>query len=1389
MPRKKPPIELVPAHGDPVIPGVNPAVAQHLTPEESVAFPIVAAGASAGGLDALNEFLKALAPDTGMAFVLIQHLAPTHTSLLAEILGRSTAMPVVEVTHNLEVLPNHVYVIPPGMSMALGEGRLQLVPRNEVRGQARPIDHFMRSLAEEHGHKAIGIVFSGTGNDGTVGLQEIKAAGGISFAQDATAEQGSMPRSAVASGAVDFVLPPDEIAREIARIASHPYVSREAESRPAAHESSLGDVIEVLRRHSGVDFANYKRNTLYRRITRRMVLHKLDSLQEYARFVAENAPETEALYQDVLINVTSFFRNPEAYEALKAQVFPKLVEGRDRQESIRVWALGCSTGEEAYSIAMAFSEYLEETGRRLSMQVFATDLNGAGIEKARSGVYARGISQDVSPERLRRFFVEVDGSYRISKPIRDMCVFARQNVLADPPFSRIDLVACRNMLIYLEPALQQRVIPMLHFALRSGGFLWLGGSETIGTYRDLFELLEPHHKIYLKKLTGRQIVVAPPRNVWQPRPLAAAGPPPAELRAGFDPHREADRVMLARYAPPAVVVNADLEILQFRGDASPYLAPAPGRASLNLLKMLREGLLVAVRAAVTRAARDDLPAREEGLRVKANGAWRDVDVVVLPLKGPAVDQGSLLVLFEEPAHSVDARMRKSDAEARDEAAALAKLAPPTRTESAEKEIGRLTQELGATREYLQSVIEQQEAANEELQSANEEVQSANEELQSINEELETSKEELQSSNEELATVNDELQNRNFELAQSNNDLTNLLASVQMAIVMLGRDLRIRRFTPMAEKLLNLIPGDIGRPLADIKLDLGGADLNAIIAEVIDSVMPRQLEVQDRDGHWFQLRVRPYRTLENRIEGAVVIFVDIDSLRQAEQSARESEGRFEVLANTAPTLIWLSDLEGLRFVNRAYEDFVGASEAEIRRGDPARYAHPDDGGAYLATYNDALANRKPFEARVRFRRADGVYRWMKAIGNPRLQPDGKLLGYIGCAFDITDMKEAESALVELDRGKNEFLAILAHELRNPLAGIRNAARLLTEKPDAGVLGTAREIIERQTHHMVRMIDDLLDVSRITYGKVQLRPEPLDLCEVVRRSVDATSYDRKKNEQSLSVSIPDTPIWVQGDAMRLDQVFSNLLNNASKFTPRGGHIWVSTEKGFKTRPSGPELTVAVRVRDDGAGIAAEFLPHVFDLFAQGIGFIERARTGMGLGLTLAKRLVELHGGTIEALSEGRDHGAEIIVRLPEIPARDLPKARHPRPKAGEPTVEGRRVLIVDDNRDSAESLKLMLTLAGHEARMVHDGASARMAAAAFLPDAILLDIGLPDMDGFSVARALRAEPALRDTLLIAITGFGRDEDVRRSRDSGIDVHVTKPIDPDHILELVGRGRTRP
>jgi two-component system, chemotaxis family, CheB/CheR fusion protein len=900
-----------------------------------------------------------------MAFVLVQHLDPARESALSDILSRVTSLPVREVASDQPAEPNHIYVIPPNADLSITNTVLKLKPRQRT-GPHRSIDFFFETLAQDQRERAVGVILSGTATDGTVGLEAIKAEGGITFAQDDSAKYDSMPRSAVAAGCVDFVLSPEDIAKELARIAKHPFVAGQL----AAHFSSPEDdrasatahedddtplpsgghgtprtaakqarkegearredaaakgfrkILLLLRSHCGVDFSLYKSATIQRRIARRMVLNKQDSLEDYAQFLRGNTKELDALYSDVLISVTSFFRNPEAFEVLKRKVFPRLLQQRG-DEPFRVWVLGCSTGQEAYSIAMAFVEAAEKAPRMRKLQVFATDLNDALLDKARHGLYAKNLAQDISQERLRQFFVEEEGGYRVVKSLREMVVFARQNLITDPPFSRMDLVSCRNLLIYLEPSLQQKLLPTFHYALKPEGFLLLGASESIGSFTDLFEPLDRKTKVYSKKAAptpafhlpmrkerGEHLAVSQ-RQVATTRPAATDQGEPAGFRGELNSQREADRVTINKYSPPSVLVNAELQILQFRGPTGAYLEPPTGKASFDVLKMARQGLVLPLRAAINKAKRENKSARRENVQVSQNGETRVVNVEVVPLKN--LRERCFLILFE----NAEKATRAAGVPTREQRPDLAKRRRETnRTEA--RRATELERELAEMHDYLQSVLEQHDAANEELQASNEEVQSANEELQSINEELETSKEELESANEELTTVNEEMANRNTELNRLNGDLVNLQASTKLAILLLARDLTIRRFSVQAEKQFNLLASDIGRPVSRVRHNLDLTDLEGMVEDVVANVRESEHEVRDKDGHWYSMRVRPYLTLDNKVDGAVLLLVSIDELKRTEREIQAARNYAEAVIRTArdPFVVLRADLS----VNTANEGF-------------------------------------------------------------------------------------------------------------------------------------------------------------------------------------------------------------------------------------------------------------------------------------------------------------------------------------------------------------------------------------------------------------------------------------------------------------------------------------
>jgi two-component system CheB/CheR fusion protein len=861
-------------------PAEAPAAARAEEHPPGSPFPVVGIGASAGGLEAFTELLESLSGDPGMAFLFVSHLDPHHKSHLPEILAKVTPMPVREVSEGMAVTANNVYVIPPGTNMALTDGRLTLTPRSAVPGQHMPIDHMLRSLAAIQKSRAIGVILSGNGSDGTLALQAIKAEGGITFAQDEkTARYASMPRAAILDGNVDYVLRPRAIAAQLERISRHPYARQPTpppEPAPPTDADPVAQIIALLRSRTTVDFTNYKQSTINRRVLRRMALRNLESPEDYLRLLRDDPLELSSLYQDFLIRVTQFFRDPEAFEALKEKAFPHLVKTRSVNSPLRIWVAGCSTGEEVYSLAIALLEYLEGRPENVPIKILATDLNDVALDKARAGVYLDNIEIDVSPERLRRFFMRLEGSYQISKGVRELCVFSRHNLASDPPFSRLDLVSCRNVLIYMDAALQRRVLPVLHYALNPDGVLFLGASENVGTFADLFALLDAKHRLFVKKSSAVGLPLEFGSSVLPEGrlPLLGRGDG-APLWTALDVQKEADRILLARYAPVGVVTDEAMTVLQFRGRTSAYLEPAPGMASLDLFRMLREGLLAEVRAATIQAKSENRSVSREGLRVDEAGQARQVRVEVIPFKVAPAGLRFFLVLFQEV----------GDADA---APPLAPPQPPARPSASEQQAAQLQQEIAALREYLQSVIEEQESTNEELKSANEEILSSNEELQSTNEELQTAKEEAQSANEELATVNEELRHRNAELARVNDDLVNLLSGVSIPIVMVSRDLRIRRFTPLAEKVFNLIPTDLGRPLSDIKPNLDAVNLAPLITGVIDGLTPHESEVRDTDGRWYTLRIRPYVTLDNKIDGASVVLLDIDSIRRELERLRGAQ---------------------------------------------------------------------------------------------------------------------------------------------------------------------------------------------------------------------------------------------------------------------------------------------------------------------------------------------------------------------------------------------------------------------------------------------------------------------------------------------------------------------
>jgi two-component system CheB/CheR fusion protein len=909
----------------------NESVAENENLFSGSDFPIVGVGASAGGLAAFEAFFSGMPAETdpGMAFVLVQHLAPDHKSILTDLIRRFTRMQVFEVEDGMVVQTNCAYIIPPNRDMAFLNGSLQLLEPSAPRGQRLPIDFFFRSLAQDQRERAIGIVLSGTGSDGTQGIRAIKGEGGMVMAQNpASTEYDGMPRSALSTGLVDFELPPAEMPAQLVAYAAQAFgrPSQSAAALPPKSENALKKIFILLRAQTSHDFSQYKPSTIQRRIERRMAVQQVDTLDGYVRFLHQTPLEVDALFRDLLIGVTNFFRDPQVFQALEEQVIPKLFTGKPESDVIRVWIPGCSTGEEAYSLAILLAEHQEALKQTFKVQVFATDIDSQAIAIARSGLYPANIAADLSPERLARFFIaEPDGSmFRIHKSIRDMLVFSEQDLIKDPPFSKLDLLSCRNLLIYMGADLQKKLIPLFHYALNPNGFLFLGTSETVGEFGDLFSTLDRKAKLYQRKDNLQSMA----QGRFLPSMMASEATLPQAARSAKTAHpnklplRElTEQALLQQIAPAGALINGNGDILYLHGRTGMYLEPAPGESGINnILKMAREGLRRALTTSLHKAVGTHQIIHCAGLRVKTNSHFTQVNLTVRPLDASQSETPFYLVMLEEAPPNSEQVSRESDQPVPGSSAESSldgKQAADTKTDtsmepSTNARIAALNQELRAKDEYLQSAIEELETSNEELKSSNEEMQSVNEEVQSTNEELETSKEELQSVNEELATVNAELQTKVADLSRANNDMNNLLAGTGIATLFVDHQLRILRFTPAATRIINLILSDVGRPVGHIVSNLVGYDqLVKDVQAVLDTLVPLEVEVNTMEGKWYTLRIQPYRTLDNVIEGAVITFVDITETKQIQAALKKANDLLGLagMVRDAQDAIIMQDMEG------------------------------------------------------------------------------------------------------------------------------------------------------------------------------------------------------------------------------------------------------------------------------------------------------------------------------------------------------------------------------------------------------------------------------------------------------------------------------------------------
>ena len=1033
---------------------------KRLGSEPAPNFPVAGIRASAGGLEAFVQLLKGLPPDTGMAFVLVQHLDPKHDSQLAGLLEKATQMPVCEAIDGLILRPNRVHVMPSNVLMTVASGRLVLAPRGNA---LQPIDCFLRSLAADRGELAVGVILSGTGADGTAGVEAVKTAGGITFAEDSTSARfPAMPENAIASGFVDFVLSPENIGIELARIARHPRLQqrlapRKDETGTQERDALQARILRLLSARIGVDFTHYKKSTLHRRIAHRMVLRGVHDEVDYLRLLEKESMEVDALFRDALIHVTSFFRDPAVFQTLQERVLPAIVKQKPLGEPIRFWVPGCSTGEEVYSLAICLSEVLPSDAERPRIQIYATDISEAAIARARSGVYSKSITREVSPARLRRFFLPCPGGYQVTKALREACIFARQNVASDPPFARIDLISCRNLLIYFDVVLQKKVLPLLHYALNPGGYLVLGLSEGPHSFDDLFEAVDSKRKIFAKKSTQRQasIVQRPVRAAPEHRSDSAAAPPanPPDVR------KAADRVLLRRLSPCGVTIDSDLRVLEFRGRTSPYLGQPTGAASLDFLRMIREDLLSDVRAALQEAMKSEIPVERRSTVFADAGRSGHVSIEVIPFRAPPSREWFFHVLFR--------------AENGAEAEAATKPSPQdSEAEAGEERVAALREQLASMREAFQAMLEDKEATNEEMQVVNEEMQSANEELQSTNEELETAKEELQSANEELTTLNDELGVRNAELTRLIDDLNNLSSGVGLPVIMLDKNLRVRRFSSQAAEIFKLEANDLGERIGILSAEV--PELAKLAAQVMRTRKGIEKEIVQADGNHYSLRLQPYLTSNGEVEGAVIFLVNIDQIKEAEKERQELSERLATLFESAPDAVMTVNAAGrIERVNGQAEQMFGYDRRELLGKPVAKLMSGQFPKAARKRRAGSMTTAVGLELVAR--RKDGSKFPVEIMLSPLSLAGAE--GMIATVRDITQRKRAEQALSqsreELETRVAERTAELSTERTNTVLALETRAR-----QQAALAGLSQRALEGAV--LATLLNDAVRLVRAILG---------------------------------------------------------------------------------------------------------------------------------------------------------------------------------------------------------------------------------------------------------------------------------------------------------------------
>lgn len=1341
-----------------------------ISDSQAAASFVVGIGASAGGLESLEKLFQNLPADTGMAFVIIQHLSPDFKSMMYELLARDTKMEIHRVEDGMSIEANHVYLLPPKKELIVAGGELHLIDKDLSKGLTLPIDRFFESLAREYGSRAIAIVLSGSGSDGSRGIRDLAQAGGLIISEsEETAKFDGMPLSAISTGLVDLVLAPQEMGQALLRHAANPLeAKKDGELAYQTEQGKLGlrgaeAIYELFRHEYDLDFSVYKEATVLRRIDRRLAMSESPSIDSYAEHLARNKHELNALYQDLLIGVTQFFRDEEAFHYLETNVLPQLLRARPVERTIRIWVSACATGEEAYSLAILFHEAFEAAGRPPQLKIFATDVHKKSLLQAGRGVFREESLKRVSETRRKRYFVRHGDVFHVSSDIREMIVFAPHNLLRDAPFTDLDFVSCRNLLIYFQPAAQTKALSMFHFGLNTDGILFLGSSESPGELSAELETVNERSKVFRKWRQARlpaeirvTAVRTPGRNL-----------PPAAIRGFGTAHKGPDagllRVydhLLGKYMPPSFLINEKRELVDSFGGAEKLLRVPSRRPSLDVLDLLDPSIRTTLVGALQRSIKSEAQVRFSGVKISGEAGECTFNLTVEPFRNPATNAIQYLLTFE-PSGPV---LRPSSE---------AFEPTPDAREMSSTQLQQLEEELRYTKENLQATIEELETSNEELQATNEELVASNEELQSTNEEL-------HSVNEELYSVNAEHQRKISELAEVNHDMHHLLENTDVATIFLDAELRIRKFTSRVRRIFDLIDQDVGRPISSFAHRIQLNDMLDRIKEVRGRGDVFESEVHTIDGACYLLRILPHR-INQVIDGVVIVLVDLAPLVDLRGRLRWMSA---IVASTDDAVIG-EDLQGyITSWNLGAERLYGYS-ADEAIGRHVSFLVPGDHQAEIADY---LAH---------IRRGESV-RTMETV---RLHRDGRsvhvsltissvrdalnnVIGISKIARDVSERIAVEDKLRDQAKHRDMFLAMLSHELRNPLSAVLTAGQLLSDQrcpPSEHPRAIAA--IQRQATMIATLLDDLLDVSRVSLGKIELKLSTFNLVDLIEPIRETTLPQVILHQAKLHFDVLEKSLYVEADSARMIQVHVNLIHNAAKYSPPGSSIFVTMglENG----------SAVVTVRDEGSGIPAEFLPRIFEPFVQSDETLDRSDGGLGVGLTLVKSLVELHRGTIEAFSEGRDKGSTFVVRLPLTSSQPPCDERLQNDAvSGEADAAKRSsdrfaacIVLVEDIEENREMLQALLELDGHQVIAAADGEAGCNAILQHKPKVALIDIGLPGIDGFEVARRVRRDPSCQEVKLVALTGYGQNSDVSNAIAAGFDAHMVKPVEPNRLADLLG------